>query len=136
MATGSGWESMAFATLAFAAGGALGGVVAWRAAMSRLHSKLRRTADELKHQHASEAEELRSAQTRAQAELVQARALFKRQLVSAAEGPRAAAMQAEERLRAAYDELDRLRREANRAAKGRDGADGFAATRPMPEVQL
>lgn len=104
--------------------------------MARFQSKLRSTADELKHQHASEAEELRSAQTRAQAELVQARALFKRQLASAAEGPRAAAMQAEERLRAAYDELDRLRREADRKSKGRESNDGFAATRPMPEVQL
>ncbi len=133
---GTAWESMVVAAAAFAAGGGVGGVLAWRAAQSRFVSKLSRTADELKHQHASEAEELRSAQTRAQAELVQARTLFKRQLASAAEGPRAAALQAEERLRAAYDELDRLRRETDRAAKGREGNDGFAATRPMPEVQL
>jgi hypothetical protein len=130
------WQLMAIAAVAFAAGGGMGAVLAWRAARSRFMSKLSRTADELKHQHASEAEELRSAQTRAQSELVQARALFKRQLASAAEGPRAAAMQAEERLRAAYDELDRLRREANRAAKGADANDGFAATRPMPEVSV
>lgn len=134
MTASSGWGLIVVGVIAMCIGIALGAAFAGRAARTRFDSKLRLTADEMKQRHASEADELRSAQTRAQAELVQARALFKRQLASAAEGPRAAAMQAEERLRAAYDELDRVRRESNRAAKGDDANDGFAATRPMPEV--
>jgi hypothetical protein len=129
-----GWAAYAIGGFGF--GAALGASVAWRAARSRFDSTLRLTADQLKNAHASEADQLRSAQTRAQAELLQARAQFKRQLASAAEGPRAAAMQAEERLRAAYDELDRLRREATRASRDNNAPDGFAATRPMPEVQI
>ena len=69
------------------------------------------------------------------AELEQARVSFKRQLATAAQGPRAATLKAEERLRAAYDEMDRLRRAATRAARAEsDAPDGFAETRPMPET--
>jgi hypothetical protein len=132
MTTVSWWGLI---VLALGIGAALGSALTWHAARSRFDSRLRLTASELKDRHATEADELRAAQTRAQAELVQARVLFKRQLASAAEGPRATALQAEERLRAAYDEMDRLRRESSRAARADpDAPDGFAATRPMPDT--
>ena len=134
MTTSNFWAMLVLAALA---GAALGSGLTWRVAQRQLASRLKVTATELKHLHASEAKELRAAQTRAQSELEQARASFKRQLASAAEGPRAAALKAEERLRAAYDEMDRLRRESSRAAKAdsdSDSNDGFAATRPMPET--
>jgi hypothetical protein len=71
---------------------------------------------------------------RAQTELEQARNSFKRQLAVVADEPRAAAARAEERLRAAYDELDRLRRSgAPPDTATAELSDGFAATRPMRE---
>ena len=131
MTTSAFWGAI---VLALVIGGALGALVAWRTAQRGLQSRLNLTAQELRHQHAAEANELRAAQTRAQSELEQARQSFRRQLATAAEGPRAAVLKAEERLRAAYDEMDRLRREATRAAKpDADSNDGFAATQTMTE---
>jgi hypothetical protein len=132
MTTGSVWG---WVVLAFGIGVALGSAMTWRVAHSRFNARLQLTADELQNRHASEADELRGAQMRAQSELEQARVSFKRQLATAAQGPRAATLKAEERLRAAYDEMDRLRRAATRAARAEsDAPDGFAATRPMPET--
>lgn len=134
MTTSIFWGSILLSCLA---GAGLGSALTWRAAQRSLTIKLNRTASDLQQRHADEAKELRAAQARAQSELEQARASFKRQLSSAAEGPRAAALKAEERLRAAYDEMDRLRREASRVSKvesDADSNDGFAATRPMPET--
>ena len=57
---------------------------------------------------------------------------FKRQLAVAADEPRAAAARAEERLRAAYDEMDRMRRDGKPPdTTSPELNDGFAATRPM-----
>ena len=59
---------------------------------------------------------------------------FKCQLAVAADEPRAAAARAEERLRAACAEMDRLRRGGKPSdTSSSELTDGFAATRPMRE---
>ena len=100
---------------------------------SRFEARLRRVTEELQQRHAATAEQLRTAQVRAQTELEQSRNSFKRQLAAMAAEPRAALERAEDRLKAVYAELDRLR--GNHSAGPDTGSaelsDGFAATRPM-----
>lgn len=113
-------------------GAGAGGVLAARVQHSRVAAQMRRMTTEMEQRHAAMAEQLRTAQVAARREFEQERVAFKRQLAQAVEVPRAAAARAEERLRAAYDELDRVRV----AARGpelstADIADGFAETRPM-----
>ncbi len=115
-------------------GAAVGGWTAFRVLRKRFASRLRRATDELQRRQGATTEQLRTAQVRAQTELEQTRAAFKRQLAAAAAEPLAAAARAEERLRAAYDELDRLRRGTGATETGPlELGDGFAATRPMRE---
>jgi molecular chaperone GrpE (heat shock protein) len=115
-------------------GAAAGSWFTFRFARRRFASRLRRATEELQQRHAASAEKLRAAQLRAQTELEQTRNSFKRQLAVVAAEPRAAAARAEERLRAVYDELDRLRRGGGAPDTGSaDLAEGFAATRPMRE---
>lgn len=113
-------------------GTAVGVWVTLHRARTRFDVRLRRTVEELHQRYAGAADQLRAAQVRAQTELEQARNAFKRQLAVVAEEPRAAAARAEERLRAAYDELDRLRRGSySPDTTASVLSDGFAATRPM-----
>lgn len=119
-------------------GAAVGWAIAMRVSRANFVAQLRATTDELEHRNASAASELRTVQARAQRELELARLSFKRQLASAGDSPRAAMLDAEERLRAAYDELDRLRRAVppSRPASAKvekEKSDGFAATLVMPE---
>jgi hypothetical protein len=81
--------------------------------------------------HAALAEQLRSAEARSQAELEQSRNSFKRQLAAIAAEPRAALERAEDRLKTAYAELDRLRGHPSPDTGSAELSDGFAATRPM-----
>jgi hypothetical protein len=119
---------------ALVSGAAAGGWFAYGMARTRYASRLRRATEELHQRHAATVEQMRTAQARAQSELEQTRNSFKRQLAVVAAEPRAAAARAEERLRAAYDELDRLRRAGAPPDTGTSElADGFAATRPMRE---
>lgn len=92
-----------------------------------------RMLEELQQRHAAALEQLRTLQARAQAELEQTRSHFKRQLLAASSEPNAQLLHAEERLRIAYAELDRLRAQLNGAdtATHPELADGFAATQPM-----
>ena len=101
-------------------------------ARRRLKAQVKRAADTLRQQHSVVVDGLRGAQSRAQVELEQSRASFKRQLDVAAAEPRAAAARSEERLLAAYAELDRLRRGGDPTSPA-ELSDGFAATRPMRE---
>ena len=130
MTTDTGWLLTA---LALVLGAAAGGWLGLRLGSSRSKTRLRRTIEELQQKHAAASDQLRAAQVRAQTELEQVRSSFKRQLASVADEPRAAAARAEERLRAAYDELDRLRRGGPSDTAPSDLGDGFAATRPMRE---
>ena len=111
---------------AIALGTVLGGLIAVRFMQARLDVKLENAGADLTKRHAAATNELRAAHMRAQGELEQMRTSFKRQLVAAAEGPRAAVQRAEERLQAAYAELDRMRAAASRAQPA--GAHGFAPT--------
>lgn len=116
-------------------GGAIGWAIAMRVSRTNFVAQLRTTTDQLEQRNSAAANELRTVQARAQRELELARLSFKRQLASAGDRPRAAMLDAEERLRAAYDELDRLRRSPaprSASAKG-EKSDGFASTLVMPE---
>lgn len=115
------------------AGIAAGCWLTLRVMRSRFDAQLQRVTDEMQQRHASLADQLRTAQTRSQAELEQSRSSFKRQLAVMAAEPRAALERAEDRLRMAYAELDRLRGKGTADTSPSDLSDGFAATRPMRE---
>jgi uncharacterized protein YneF (UPF0154 family) len=102
-----------------------------RLARQRFDQQLRRATEDLQQRNATMAEQLRSAQARAQADLDQARNSFKRQLAVMAAEPRAALDRSEDRLKAAYAELDRLRGKVAADTAASELTDGFAATRPM-----
>ena len=123
------WVWVAAALVAGVVGG---GWLMLRVALRRQGGTLRRRADERHQKYAATIDQMRAGQVRAQTELEQVRTSFKRQLAVAAEEPMAAVARAEERLRAVYDELDRLRRgKAARDSMSAELTDGFAATRPM-----
>jgi len=110
---------------------AAGGWIALRVARQRFDAQLRRATDEVSQRHAAMIDQLRAAQVRAQTELEQSRNSFKRQLAVMAAEPRAALERAEDRLKAAYAELDKLRRGSAPDSGLTELTDGFAATRPM-----
>lgn len=113
-------------------GATVGGFAAARLQHMRLNARMRRVTANMEQKYAATAEQLRNAQANAKREFEQERSAFKRQMAQAVEAPRAAAARAEERLRAAYDELDRLRpRAPGPELSTAEIADGFAATRPM-----
>ena len=131
--TSNEWWLLVGAALALGVG--LGGGVAMRVLGKRFDARLRRVTDELKQKHAATADKLRAAQAQAQAELEKSRTAFKRQLATMVAEPRAAQERAEERLKAAYAEIDRLRGHTAQPSDtgSSDLADGFAVTRPMRE---
>ena len=134
MTSGEFWGYLGLTLLM---GAAIGWAIAMRVSRSNFVAQLRATTEQLEQRSSAAANELRTVQARAQRELELARLSFKRQLASAGDQPRAAMLDAEERLRAAYDELDRLRRSPPpRPAGGkaeREKTDGFASTLVMPE---
>ena len=130
--TTNGWWILFGAALVV--GAIVGSWVTLLVARGRHATQIRRSNDELQQKFTATIDHLRAAQVRAQTELEQARHSFKRQLASAGDAPRAAVARAEERLRAAYDEMDRLRRDGAPPDTGTSElSDGFAATRPMRE---
>ena len=128
MSTNAWWGLVAAALLIGLIGGAWATL---RFTRSRFESRLRRVTEELHQRHAATAEQLRTAQVRAQTELDQSRNSLKRQLAVVAAEPRAALERAEDRLKAAYAELDRLRGKGPVDSGPAELTDGFAATRPM-----
>ena len=129
MTNSAWWMGMA---LGSGMGALVGLVLGWLLARRRHVEQLRVASNETAKKLAFGADQVRAVQARSQTDLDQARAGFKRQLAAASEAPVAAMRQAEERLRNAYDEIDRLRRAALAADTGRSElSDGFAATRPM-----
>ncbi len=130
--TSNGWWILV--GLGMLVGLAAGCWATWRFAGMRHASAMRRANDELQQRFASTIDQLRAAQVRAQTEFEQSRNSFERQLAVVADEPRAALARAEERLRAAYDEMDRMRRGGSPPdTASADLSDGFAATRPMRE---
>jgi hypothetical protein len=101
------WGTIGLASLL---GAAFGWALAMRVSRANFVAQLRATADELEHRQAAAASELRAAQARAENELERLRQTYKRKLANAADGPRVALLETEERLRAVYTELERLRR--------------------------
>ena len=125
----NGWWGALGITLVM--GVVAGGWAALRFARLRFEAQLRRATDDLQQRNAVMADQLRTAQMRAQVELEQTRASYKRQLAAMAAEPLAALERTEERLKAAYAELDRLRGKASGDTGSGELTDGFAATRPM-----
>ena len=131
MSSNGWWVLVGVALLAGAVAGAWATL---RIAQMRHASQSRRALEELQQKFSATIDQLRAAQVRSQTELEQARNSFKRQLAVVAEEPRAATARAEERLRAAYEELDRIRRGNHPPdTKSAELGDGFAATRPLRE---
>ena len=129
MSTNTWWGIVAAALVI---GMSAGAWLTLRFTRARFKAQLRRATEELQQRHAATAEQLRTAQVRTQTELEQSRNSFKRQLAAVAAEPRAALERAEDRLKAAYAELDRLRGKGTAADTGSaELTDGFAATRPM-----
>lgn len=112
-------------------GAAAGGWAALQYASKRFDARLKRASEEIHQRHVALGEQLRAANVRAQVELEQSRSSFKRQLAAMAAEPRAALERSEDRLKAAYAELDRLRRKAEPEAEQPELSQGFAATEPM-----
>ncbi|MES2993914.1 MAG: hypothetical protein V4844_20995 [Pseudomonadota bacterium] len=99
---------------------------------ARHAAALRRLRDDFQRQSDAVVDQFRIAQLRSQTEIEQLRQTGRRQLATASAEPQAALARAESRLRAAYDEIDRLRRDkAHETTIPSDLGDGFAATRPM-----
>ena len=117
--------------VALVAGVVAGAWAMLRFARMRFDAQLRQATDEQHQRHAAVAEQLRTVQARAQADLEQSRNSFKRQLAVMVAEPRAALERTEERLKAAYAELDRLRGKGAPDTGAAELTDGFAATRPM-----
>ncbi len=113
------------------------GVCAWLTprVVNARHAALKRgSTNQRQWKFASTTGQLRTAQVRTHTELEQARNGFERQPAAVAEQARAAAARAEERLRAACEELDRMRRGSTlKRTPGSETTDGFAVTRPMRE---
>jgi len=128
MSTNGWWVLIA---VALASGAIAGAWAMLRFARMRFDAQLRRATDEMQQRQAAMAEQLRTVQSRAQADLDQSRNSFKRQLAAMAAEPRAALERTEERLKAAYAELDRLRGKGGPDTGPAELTDGFAATRPM-----
>ena len=129
MTTNTWWLLVGAALILGAVAGGWGALYVMR---TRFSAQLRRATDELRQRNAAMSEQLRTAQVRSQTELEQARNTFKRQLADLAAEPRIAQERTEARLKAAYAELDRLRKAGVDTAPT-DLSDGFAATRPMRE---
>ncbi len=88
--------------------------------------------DDFQRQSDAVVNQFRIAQLRSQTEIEQLRQAARRQLAAASAEPQAAVARAESRMRAAYEEIDRLRRsKAPDTTVRADLSDGFAATRPM-----
>jgi hypothetical protein len=125
----NGWWLLAGVALVL--GVVAGAWAALRFARMRFDKQVRRATDEMQQRNAALADQLRTAQARAHAEIEQSRYSFKRQLAVMAAEPRAALERTEERLKAAYAELDRLRGKGEPDTGSAELTDGFAATRPM-----
>jgi hypothetical protein len=128
--TGQGWGLWIGLGLVL---GAIGGswVTLWLLG-ARHAAALRRMRDDFQRQSDAVVSQFRVTQLRSQTELEQLRQTNQRKLATASDEPRAAVARAEMRLRAAYEEIDRLRRgNAPQTTIRADLTDGFAATRPM-----
>ena len=130
MNTNGWWWLVAAACVA---GGVAGAWAMLRLARFRHGRAMVRATEGLQKQIAALTDQLRAAQARSQSELEQLRQSHKRQLLAVQAEPQAATTRAEQRLVAAYEELDRLRRQVAGSAhtEPADLGDGFAATRPM-----
>lgn len=114
-------------------GAALGAWMTMRVLKPRYTLRMNRHIQAYQQQHGATMDKLRAAHTKARLEIEQQRAVMQRQITAAVAEQRATAMRLEERLKAAYAELDRLRdHPLPLSAKASDkGKHGFASTLPF-----
>jgi succinate dehydrogenase/fumarate reductase flavoprotein subunit len=126
MSTNEWWMLALCGSLGAVTGGGL--TLVW--ARARFGARLRNAADELQR-HAALVQKSKAALARLQTELDNSRGAMTRQRASRVTEPAVAIAQTEERLKAAYEELDALRRRPAQDSEAAELTDGFAATRPM-----
>ena len=125
---------LAVCAVALLIGAGAGAVAGFRRARRSLNGEIRRAVENVEQKYGASLEQHRAANVRVQVDLDQTRANTKRQVAAAAAEPNAQMQRTEERLKAAYAELDRLRAQINGpdTAGYPDVPDGFALTQPMP----
>jgi len=118
--------------IALLVGAAASAWVAHRVLRRRFDTRLRQATDALQQQHGAVVDRFRAAHARLHTEHELQRAGTARQVAAATAEPRATISRLQERLNAAYAELDRIR-EASGDKPGKAKLDdhGFAATQPM-----
>ena len=127
-------ESWWLLALGLVLGAGVGGWLLLRASEARNERRMQAAMEGLRQKNVALSDQLRAAQARTEAELKKLRESHKRQIQTLDAEPKAALVRAEERLLAAYDELDRMRADHNRAGAPTEPAelgDGFAPTRPF-----
>lgn len=118
--------------LAFVLGAIAGSWLTLGVLGARHAAALRRLSDEHQRQSDAVVDQFRAAQLRSQTEIESLRQSSLREIANAGDEPREATARAEARLRAAFDEIDRLRRNMTADTTIRaDLGNGFADTRPM-----
>lgn len=120
--------------VAAALGGAiLGAWITHRILTPRYTQRMNRQIQAYQQQHAGTMDKLRAAYTKAKLESEQQRAVMQRQVAAAVAEQKTTTARLEERLKAAYAELDRLRADTTPlSAKPADrGKHGFASTLPF-----
>ena len=124
------WWMLTFACLI---GLATGGGLGWAWTRKRVKKRLRNLAEEL-HRYAVALQKSKAAVARLQAELDTSRTAMTRQLAHRGVEPARALARTEGRLKAAYRELDFLRRRVVPDSIQDDTVEGFASTRPMHDL--
>ena len=112
-----------------------GAWLAARMSRTRHHRALRRATRGMEHKLGELSEQLRAVPARSQTDIEQLRQTHQREMKALNAEPDAAVARAEQRLLAAYEELDRMRHQLMGAHAPTEPAalgDGFAPTQPFP----
>jgi multidrug resistance efflux pump len=114
-------------------GAGLGAWLTYRQCKRHFDARLRESSVAIELQYSGLVDKFRAAHAKQHAEIEQQRSSTARQVAAAVAEPRAAVGRLEQRLQAAYAELDRLR-DASGVTPARpvlEDGHGFAATQPM-----
>ena len=118
--------------IALLAGAGAGAWIVHRVLRRRFDTKLHEATEALQQQHSVVLDRFRAAHARLHTEHELQRAGTARQIAAATAEPRSTITRLQERLNAAYAELDRIREAAGaKPAPAKLDDHGFAATQPM-----
>jgi hypothetical protein len=121
------------AVVALLGGAILGALLTWNTLNGRFGATVRRMEAELRDKVAAAADKSRVDLLRLQSELAERKTAQAKEIAAAIAEPRSAVVRLEQRLQAAYAELDKLRAQVDPKSVSPLPApkDGFAATQPM-----